>query len=173
MASVPKLLLLSLLFFLSCYRSHIAHAGDDGSYKVLSIGSQSLRTNKSVCSESKGAVLSVHAPAVSFPWTRLIVLCTVLLIYMTYNRFPCFDGCSQQRFGRRPVPPRCRCITVTAHARRCRPRRCQLWRRGSTAISSELPTSSGSSPAASRAAAAALVTSSNRTPPCRRPWAPP
>ena len=67
MASVPKLLLLSLLFFLSCYRSHIAHAGDDGSYKVLSIGSQSLRTNKSVCSESKGAVLSVHAPAVSFP----------------------------------------------------------------------------------------------------------
>ena len=65
MASVPKLLLLSLLFFLSC-RSHIAHAGDDGSYKVLSIGFQSLRT-ASVCSESTGAVLSVHAPAVSFP----------------------------------------------------------------------------------------------------------
>ena len=65
MASVPKLLLLSLLFFLS-YRSHIAHAGDDGSHRVvLSIGG-SLRT-KSVCSESKGAVLSVHAPAVSFP----------------------------------------------------------------------------------------------------------
>jgi hypothetical protein len=63
MASVPKLLL--LLFFLS-YRSPIAHAdaGDDGSYKVLSFGSQSLST-KSVCSEPKGAVLSVHAPAIS------------------------------------------------------------------------------------------------------------
>ncbi|XP_066324757.1 aspartyl protease family protein At5g10770-like [Miscanthus floridulus] len=63
MASVPKLLLLSLLFFLSCYRSHIAHAGDDGSYKVLSIGSQSLRTNKSVCSESKAAVRSSSGAA--------------------------------------------------------------------------------------------------------------
>jgi hypothetical protein len=60
-SSIPKLL---LLFFLS-YRSPIARAGDDGSYKVLSMGSP--RTD-SVCSQSKGAVLSVRAvqaPAVS------------------------------------------------------------------------------------------------------------
>ncbi|XP_066319351.1 aspartyl protease family protein At5g10770-like [Miscanthus floridulus] len=64
MASVPKLLLLSLLFFLS-YRSHIAHAGDDGSHRVLlSIGG-SLRT-KSVCSESK-AVQSSSSGATTVP----------------------------------------------------------------------------------------------------------
>ncbi|EES06163.1 hypothetical protein SORBI_3004G013700 [Sorghum bicolor] len=65
MASVPKLLLLlSLLFFLSSL-SHIAHAGDDGSYKlVLSIGShQSLRTNKSVvCSESRAPAVHATVP---------------------------------------------------------------------------------------------------------------
>ncbi|EES07336.1 aspartyl protease family protein At5g10770 [Sorghum bicolor] len=60
MASVPKLLLLSLLVFLS-YRSPIAHAGDHGSYKVLSLGS--LRT-KSVCSESKAVKSSTGAATV-------------------------------------------------------------------------------------------------------------
>ncbi|KAG0534342.1 hypothetical protein BDA96_04G271700 [Sorghum bicolor] len=59
MTSVPKLLLL-VLFFLS-YRSPIAHAGDHGSYKVLSIGS--LRT-KSVCSESKAVRSSSGATTV-------------------------------------------------------------------------------------------------------------
>jgi hypothetical protein len=59
-SSIPKLLL--LLFFLS-HRSPIARAGDDGSYKVLSMGSP--RTD-SVCSQSKGVVLSVRARLINY-----------------------------------------------------------------------------------------------------------
>jgi hypothetical protein len=60
MASVPKLLLLLLLFW-SCH-SLVAHAGDDRSYRVLSLDSLN---SDAVCSEPKGAVLSVHVSAVS------------------------------------------------------------------------------------------------------------
>ncbi|WVZ73882.1 hypothetical protein U9M48_022139 [Paspalum notatum var. saurae] len=55
MASISKLLLL-LLFF--SYHSLIAHAGEDRSYTVLSIGQ---KTDAAVCSKFKGAVLSVQA----------------------------------------------------------------------------------------------------------------
>ncbi|TVU28101.1 hypothetical protein EJB05_19610, partial [Eragrostis curvula] len=55
MASVPKLLLLT---FLCSYHSLVAHAADTRSHKVLDI--ESMKP-KAVCSESKGAVVFMHA----------------------------------------------------------------------------------------------------------------
>jgi len=75
MASISKFLLVLLCSYLTL----VAHAADDRSHKVLSVSSLK---SAAACSEAKGGVVSMNAPAIPLGYNIFVSGC---------NRLPSLD----------------------------------------------------------------------------------
>ena len=94
MASISKFLLLLLCSYLTL----VAHAADDRRHKVLSVGSLK---SAATCSEAKGAVMSMNAPAIPVGYSIFV---SVVIVSHVWTG--CFsDSIIQRRRHGAVAPP--------------------------------------------------------------------